>query len=131
MRGWREMLREDVWIYVSVPLLITALIASFLPNVTASSVARILAMNFLISIAIGACIHALRHLLVPRVAPEKRSAAVRLLFHGAVIALGVLAGTELALRLGGAIAPELLQWFPRVAVVRVAVPVSVAIVAIG
>src|SRR5205814_1733224 len=88
-------------------------------------------INLIISLSIGAFIEAARLLILDRLDLESRPPAVQLALLAAAMGASVLAGTEVARALTGALFPGHARSFPREAVLLVAVPITVAMTARG
>ena len=90
-------------------------------------------VNLLISFAIGTSLWVIYAVVLPRLGidADRGSGVVRMLVHGVAIAAAIFGGVFAALGVVGVVHPDLLSHFPHDAVVRVAIPVTIAIVAVG
>jgi hypothetical protein len=125
-RLWRELPA-----YVAVAVVLTAIQASLYGQWSVTWLASLLAFDFAVAVAIGSLIELGERLVLERLGLAQRPVIVRLAAYTLVAGLAVLAGVELALRAAAAISDDLAAVLPRAGVLRVAVPVTIVMVAIG
>jgi two-component system, LytTR family, sensor histidine kinase AlgZ len=127
----RRFLREDLWAYLAVPAFLTFFMAGFERTTTFIFTVKMFLVNTFIGASIGLTINALYCWPGAWIRYKERPAAIRWLIHGVFVPIGAVVGSLFALRAGAWFLPELGRLFPPLGVVRVALPVSIAVVAIA
>jgi two-component system sensor histidine kinase AlgZ len=117
--------------YLLLAGVLTGIFAAIYGLRTLADLAAMFAFNLLVALSIGLLIDATHRLADAKLALDQRSVAVRLIARGTLVALAVFLGVEIARWIGGFVVPEIVQAFPREGVIRVAIPVSIAMVVIA
>jgi sensor histidine kinase YesM len=122
---------RDLPAYVALAVVLTAIQASIYGQWSLTWLASLLAFDFAVAVAIGSLIELGQRVVLERLGLARRSILVRLAAYTVVAGLAVLTGVELALRAAAAFSGDLAAVLPRANVLRVAVPVTIVMVAIG
>jgi sensor histidine kinase YesM len=122
---------RDLPAYVALAIVLTAIQASMYGLWSASWLLSLAAFNLAVSIAIGSLIELGHRLVLVRLGLAQRPVLVRLAAYAVVAGVAVLVGVELAVRVAAAISDSVAGVVPRAGVLRVAVPVTIVMVAIG
>jgi sensor histidine kinase YesM len=117
-------LRNGLGSHLALAALLTILMAAFTNNRRVETLSARLVVNLIVSLAIGGTLLATRVVLLDRVDLAARPRPVRLAVRAGVMVAAVLLGVELAHAIAGALFPAHTRWFPRRAMILVALPLT-------
>lgn len=122
---------RDLAGFVVLAGLLTVMLAGILDVRSPTTLAAIAAFNLLVSFAIGGIIHFAFTIVMPRLRLDRQALIWRLAVVALVVGGAVMSGVEIAFCVAEVFLPTVAAVFPRWGVVRVAVPVTIAMVVIG
>ncbi|MBC8073963.1 MAG: histidine kinase, partial [Deltaproteobacteria bacterium] len=117
--------------YVLLAAVLTAVLAGFVGMPDLAAVLAVFVFDLVVALSIGALIELAHRAALPRLGLESRSTAARVVVHAAIVGAATYLGVEIAFVVAALLVPEVAEAFPRAAVLRVAIPVSIAMVVIG
>jgi len=130
-RWTARRLLTELAAYLLLAGVLTAIFASVFGLRTFDVLAAVFVFNLLVALSIGGLIDLGQRLTETTFALDRRRAPVRLVVTALVVTAAVFLGVEIALALGAVLVPSVAAAFPREGVLRVAIPVSIAMVLVA
>jgi len=115
--------------YSLLAAVLTAVLAGLYGLRTFATLAAVFVFNLLVAVSIGGLIDLAQRVVQTKLALDRRPIMVRLAVQAVVVGVATFAGVELAFVLARFVVPQIA--FPRESVLRVAIPVSIAMVVIA